>query len=138
MEVIAIDIAGPYQESLGRLRYVIMFVDSASRLQRPYGTRDTSAPAILAVAKRFVVEMVVPGAIRTHNGPEYTNRTFSKYCDGLGIRPRVDCAKHVAVERPGGKCPSENYKSWAGSTGGGQQDLPRRTYREGEGREGSS
>ena len=86
IELIPTDIEGPYQESLGRSRYVIMFADSASRFQRPYGTRDMKAPAILAVVKRFVVEMVVPGAFRTDNGPEYTNRTFTEYCDGLGIR----------------------------------------------------
>ena len=86
MELIPIDTAGPYQESLGRSWYVIMFADSASRFQRPYGTRDTNEPAILAIVKRFVVEMVVPGAFRMDNGPEYTNRTFTEYCDGLRIR----------------------------------------------------
>ena len=36
--------AGTYPTSLGGLRYVVMFVDSASRLQRPYGVRKKSAP----------------------------------------------------------------------------------------------
>ena len=54
-------------------RYVVMFVDSASRLQRPYGARDKSAYSILAVVKRFVADMGVPGAFRTDNGTEFTN-----------------------------------------------------------------
>ena len=37
MDMVHIDIAGPFQESLGGSRYVVMFVDSASRFQRPYG-----------------------------------------------------------------------------------------------------
>ena len=75
-EWIDMDTAGPYPESLGGLRYVIMFVDSAFRLQRPYGTWDKSTPAILAFVKNFVADMRVPSAFRTDNGSEYTNRTF--------------------------------------------------------------
>ena len=63
-----------------------MFVDSASRFQRPYGTRDKSASAILGVVQRFVADMGVPRAFRTDNGTEYTNSAFVEYCNGLQIR----------------------------------------------------
>ena len=63
-----------------------MFVDSASRFQRPYGTRDKSASAILGVVQRFVADMGVPRAFRTDNGTEYTNSAFVDYCNGLQIR----------------------------------------------------
>ena len=63
-----------------------MFVDSASRLQRPYGVREKSAAAILAVVKHFVADMGVPRAFRTDNGPEYSNSMFVDFCNGLGIR----------------------------------------------------
>ena len=39
----------------------MMFVDSASRLQRPYGTRDKSAEVIIAVVKRFSRAWVFQG-----------------------------------------------------------------------------
>ena len=65
---------------------MVMFVDSASRLQRPYGTRDKSAEAILAVVKRFIAGMGVPRAFRSDNGSEYTNRSFVEFCNNLGIR----------------------------------------------------
>ena len=52
-----IDTAGPFPASFGGSRYVVMFVDSTSRLQRPYGTRDKSAAAVLAVVKRFIADM---------------------------------------------------------------------------------
>ena len=65
-----IDTAGPYPTSLGGSRYVVMFVDSASRLQRPYGVREKSAAAILSVVKRFVASMGVPRAFDTDNGTE--------------------------------------------------------------------
>ena len=55
--LVHIDTAGPYPTSLGGSRYVVMFVDSASRLQRPYGVRDKSAAAIIFVVKRFVADM---------------------------------------------------------------------------------
>ena len=69
---IHIDIAGPFPESLGGSPYVVMFVDSASRFQRPYGTRDKSALANLSAVQRFVADVGVPRAFRTDNGTEYT------------------------------------------------------------------
>ena len=62
-----------------------MFVDGASHPQRPYGTRDKSAAAILAIVKRFIADMGVPRAFRSHNGAEYTNHSFVEYCNTLGI-----------------------------------------------------
>ena len=41
-----IDIAGSYLTSLGGPRYVVMFVDSASRLQWPHGACEKSTAAI--------------------------------------------------------------------------------------------
>lgn len=57
MDLVYVDIAGPYLLSLGGLRYVIMFVDGASCLQKPYEAREKNAPAILAMAKSFGVDM---------------------------------------------------------------------------------
>ena len=86
LDMVHIDTAGPFPESLGGSRYVVMFVDSASRFQRPYGTRNKSASAILGVVQRFVADMGVPRAFRTDNGTEYTNSAFVDYCNGLQIR----------------------------------------------------
>ena len=86
LDLVHIDTAGPFPESLGGSRYVVMFVDSASRFQRPYGTRDKSASAILGVVQRFVADMGVPRAFRTDNGTEYTNSAFVEYSNGLQIR----------------------------------------------------
>ena len=54
LNMVHIDTAGPFPELLGGSRYVVMFVDSASRFQHPYGTRDKSASVILGVVQRFV------------------------------------------------------------------------------------
>ena len=86
LDLVHIGPAGPFPESLGGSRYVVMFVDSASRFQRPYGTRDKSALAILGVVQRFVADMGVPRAFRTDNGTEYTNSAFVEYCSSLQIR----------------------------------------------------
>ena len=86
MELIHIDTAGPFPASPGGSRYVVMFVDSASRLQRPCGTRDKSAAAVLAVVKRFIADMGVPQAFRSDNRADYTNHSFVEYCNNLGIR----------------------------------------------------
>ena len=81
-----IDTAGPYPTTLGGSRYVVMFVDSASHLQRPYGVHKKSAAAIFSVAKLFVSDMRVPRAFCTDNGIEYSNSMFVDFCSGLGIR----------------------------------------------------
>ena len=86
MELVHIDTAGPSPASLGGSRYVVMLVDSASRLQRPYGTRDKSAAATLAVVKRFIADMGIPRAFRSDNGAEYANHSFVEYCNNLGIQ----------------------------------------------------
>ena len=86
LDLVHIDTAGPFPESLGGSGYVVMLVDSASRFQCPYGTRDKSASAILGVVQRFVADMGVPRAFRTDNGTEYTNSAFVEYCNGLQIR----------------------------------------------------
>ena len=86
LDLVHIDTTGPFPESLGGSRYVVMFVDSASRFQRPYGTRDKSASAILGVVQRFVADMGVPRAFRTDSGTEYTNSAFVEYCNSLQIR----------------------------------------------------
>ena len=86
VKLVHIDTAGSFPASLGGFRYVVMFVDSASRLQRPYGTRDKSAAAILAIIKRFIADMGVPRAFRSGNGARYTNHSFVEHCSNLGIR----------------------------------------------------
>ena len=89
MDMAHIDTARPFQESLGGSRYAVVFVDSASSFQRPYGTRDKSASAILGVVKRFVADMGAPRAFRTDNGADYTNSTCVDYCNGLRIRRKL-------------------------------------------------
>ena len=86
MELVHIDTADPFPASLGGSRYVVMFVDSASRLQRQYGTGDKSAAAILAVVKRFIADMRVPRAFKSGNGARYSNQSFVEYYNNLGIR----------------------------------------------------
>ena len=83
LDLVHIDTAGPFPESLGGSRYVVKFVDSASRFQRLYGTRDKGASAILGVVQRFVADIGVPRAFRADNGTEYTNSAFVEYCNSL-------------------------------------------------------
>ena len=86
LDMVHIDTAGPFQESLGGSRYVVMFIDSAYRFQCLCGTRDKSAAVILGVVQRFVAEMGVPRAFRTDNGAEYTIPTIVEYCNSIWIR----------------------------------------------------
>ena len=84
MEFVHTDTAVLFPVSLGGSRYVVIFVDSASRLHRPYNNRDNSTAAILAVVKRFIADMGVPRAFRSDNRAEYTNHSFVEYCNTSG------------------------------------------------------
>ena len=87
MELAHIDTAGAFPTSPEGSGYVVMFVNSSSRLQRPYGSRDKSAAAILVIVKRFIADVGVQRSFRNDHGEEYTtNHSFVEYCNNLGIR----------------------------------------------------
>ncbi|CAB1110727.1 unnamed protein product [Ectocarpus sp. CCAP 1310/34] len=72
-----IDLTGPFTEAMDGSRYLIMFVDSASRLQRAYGMRAKSDN--LQYVKRFLADMNgmgTPGCFRMDNGGEFTGAAF--------------------------------------------------------------
>ena len=63
-----------------------MFIDSASRLQRPYGAREKSAAIVVSVVEYFVANMGVSRAFRTDNDLGCSNSVFVVFWNGLGIR----------------------------------------------------
>ena len=82
-----IDLCGPLKPALDGSIYMIMFVDSASRWQRPYGMRAKSDT--VKYVKRFLADMNgmgTPGCFRTDGGGEFTSREFAEFCDAAGIR----------------------------------------------------
>ena len=89
MKLVPIDTADPFPASLGGSRYIVMFVNIASGLQRPYVTRDKSAAAILAVMKRFIAEMGILRDFRSDKGAEYAKHLLVEYCNSLWIRRKL-------------------------------------------------
>ena len=82
-----IDLTGPFTEAMDGSRYLIMFVDSASRWQRAYGMRAKSDT--LKYVKRYLADMNgmgTPGCFRMDNGGEFTGAAFIEFCDAAGIR----------------------------------------------------
>ena len=63
----------------------MIFVDGASRRQRPYVAREKSADAHYSVVKRFVADMGVSHPFHTDNGTGCSNSMFVDSCNGLGI-----------------------------------------------------
>ena len=126
LDMVHIDAAEPFPESLGGSRYVVMFVDSASRFQRPYGTRDKSASAILGVVQRFVADMGVPRAFRTDKGAEYTNSAFVEYCNSLQIRRELTAPYTPQQNGPVESGLSRENQGGTRGTHRGQQALPGR------------
>ena len=87
METVHIDLAGPYEPSMGGSVYLIMFVDSASRWMRSYGM--ASKAETTKYVQRFLADMNdmgMPRCFRTDNGGEFTSRSYNNFCDSAGIR----------------------------------------------------
>ena len=124
MELIHIDTAGPFPASLGGSRYAIMFVDSASRLQHPYGTRDKRAAAILAVVKRLIADMGVPRSFRVWQ----RSRIHEPFICGILQQPRYLTRVHGAVydstKRSRGEHTLESFQGRTCGTSGGLEHLP--------------
>ena len=106
-----IDTAGTYPNYVGGSRYVVMFVDRAPRLRRPYGVREKSAAAIISVVKRFVADMRVPRAFRTDNGTKYSNSMFVDFCNGLRIRREFTAPYMEQQNGPVGSAISRAFKA---------------------------
>ena len=76
METVHIDLAGPYEASMGGSLYLIVFVNSALRWMQPYWMRRKSETT--AYAQRFVADMNAMGrkhCFRTDKGGEFTSRS---------------------------------------------------------------
>ena len=86
MEMVHIDLAGPYEASIGGSVHLIMFVDSASRWMRPYGMNKKSETT--AYVKKIIADMNHKGrprCFRTDNGGEFTGRSYVDFCDSARI-----------------------------------------------------
>ena len=96
METVHIDLAGPYEASMGEWIYLIMFVYSASRWTRLYGMKNKSETT--AFVKKFVADtndMGPPKCFRSDNGGEFTSNNHVNYWDSVGIR-----REYTAVGKP--------------------------------------
>ncbi|CAB1120946.1 unnamed protein product [Ectocarpus sp. CCAP 1310/34] len=81
-----VDLTGPSSDALDGSRYLIMFVDSASRWQRGYGMRAKSYT--LKFVQWFLADMNgigTPGCFRMDNGGEFTGSAFTSFCCAAGI-----------------------------------------------------
>ena len=81
-----IDTDGSYPTTVRCLRFIVIFVDSALRLQRPHGAREKSAAVIFSIVKRFVADLGASCAFRTNNGTDYSSSMSVDFHNGLGLR----------------------------------------------------
>ena len=87
MEAVHIDLAGPYEASMGGSLNLLTFVDSASKWMRPYGMKRNSETT--ASVQKFVADMNAmgrPHCVRPDNGGEFNSGSYVDYCDFVGIR----------------------------------------------------
>ena len=96
MGTVHIDLADPYEASMGGSVYLIMFVESASRWMRPYEMRKKSETT--TYVRKFVADMNYMGrrhCFHTDNGGEFTSRDYVEFCDSAGT-----CRDYTAPGKP--------------------------------------
>nr|GEY75385.1 reverse transcriptase domain-containing protein [Tanacetum cinerariifolium] len=90
-----IDIAGPFPEGPGKVKFLIVAMD--------YFTKWVEAKAVAAITgghvKRFVWDNIVcrfgiPGEIISDNGKQYADNPFKDWCDKLNIIQRFASVKN--------------------------------------------
>lgn len=94
-ELVHIQLAGPYQASVGVSEYVIMFTDSASRLIRPHDLKRK--PDLPLMVERYIAGLGQLSAFRADDG--FAGKAYVKIYGGRGIRcksPAPATPKHKA------------------------------------------
>ncbi|GKC05230.1 reverse transcriptase domain-containing protein [Tanacetum coccineum] len=119
-----IDIAGPFPEGPGKVKFLIVAVD--------YFTKWIEAKAVATIkgnqVKTFVWDNIVcrfglPGEIISDNGKQFSDNPFKDWCDKLNITQRFASVKHPQsnglVERANRSlgegikaCLGEGNKNW--------------------------
>nr|GEV27921.1 reverse transcriptase domain-containing protein [Tanacetum cinerariifolium] len=95
-----IDIAGPFPEGLGKVKFLIVAMD--------YFTKWIEAKAAATITdgqvKKFVWDNIVcrfgiPGEIISDNGKQFADNPFKDWCDKLNIIQRSASVKHPQYNR---------------------------------------
>ncbi|GJU21191.1 reverse transcriptase domain-containing protein [Tanacetum coccineum] len=90
-----IDIAGPFLEGSGKVKFLIVVMD--------YFTKWIEAKAVATITgnqvKKFVWDNIVcrfglPGEIISDNGKQFSDNPFKDWCDKLNITQRFALVKH--------------------------------------------
>nr|GEV69599.1 reverse transcriptase domain-containing protein [Tanacetum cinerariifolium] len=90
-----IDIAGPFPEGLGKIKFLIVAMD--------YFTKWIEAKVVATITggqvKKFVWDNIVcrfylPGEIVLDNGKQFSDNPFKDWCDKLNITQRFASVKH--------------------------------------------
>ncbi|GJZ55865.1 reverse transcriptase domain-containing protein [Tanacetum coccineum] len=94
-EARGIDIAGPFPEGPGKVKFLIVAMD--------YFTKWIEAKAVATITgsqvKKFVWDNIVcrfglPGEIVSDNGKQFSDNPFKDWCDKLNITQRFASVKH--------------------------------------------
>lgn len=83
---IAIDLSGPYPETLSGNKYIIGFIDHFSGYPEAFAVKDKKAETIAhLLIEEIIPRHSVPLQILSDNGSENVNRVMKKTCKALNI-----------------------------------------------------
>lgn len=96
LELLSVDLAGPFDESVGGARYFMVVVDAYSKLYHVELLRQKS-DAVEAI-KRLITRWETQVSrrvkiLRSDNGGEFDNRAMADFCAGKGIRQQMTTAR---------------------------------------------
>nr|GFB71468.1 reverse transcriptase domain-containing protein [Tanacetum cinerariifolium] len=98
--VVGIDIAGPFPEGPGKVKFLIVTMDYFTK----WVEAKTMATITGGLVKRFVWEnnvcrFGIPGEIISDSGKQFADNPFKDWCDKLNITQRFASVKHPQSNR---------------------------------------
>ncbi len=81
-ESLAVDYYGPLPSG----DYVLVVIDEYSRFPEIEFTTSTSAKATIPKLDRIFSSYSIPIQLKSDNGPPFNSKTFSDYCEFMGIQ----------------------------------------------------
>ncbi|CAA9999123.1 unnamed protein product, partial [Nesidiocoris tenuis] len=95
LDTVCVDYLGPYPATTMGYRYILVMVDSFTRLVRLYPTSSATSQQALSAVKNYVREMGTPHKVLSDNGTHFRSKTWIKGLQNLHIKPHF-----TAIRRP--------------------------------------
>lgn len=81
-----LDILGPFPRAIGGCEFLYVAIDKFTKWMEATPVAKVTSHIAIQFIRSIVSRFGVPNRIITDNGPQFTSKAFTDYCEELGIR----------------------------------------------------